>query len=88
MSDALGAEIESAPDGFWPCGFARMRGEPETMFAGIGVWVAKKFWRRATLVTADTKPNDVAVVIAHRKFCYLPRFRRSKLPHRIKNPEQ
>src|SRR5207302_1681890 len=87
-SDALGTQIESAPDGFWPCAFARMCGEPESMFGGIGVWVAKKLWHRATLVTADTKPNDIAVVIAHCKLCYPLRFRRSKLPHRIKNPEK
>src|SRR5579884_4537317 len=65
-----------------------MRGEPESVRRSVGVNIAKKFGRSATLVPADAETNDVAIPVPHREFRHLARSLGSKMAHRVKNPQQ
>jgi len=67
VANALGAQVQRAPDGFRGAGFSSVRGKAQAVVGGPDVGVAEKLRRRFLLVASDADADDLAVVIADSK---------------------
>src|SRR5580698_8093042 len=65
-----------------------MSGEPQTVFCGIGIDVAKQLWTGLGLVSANPESHDVSRFVTSRQFGYDLRFIRSELTHGVEDPQQ
>ena len=65
MANSLGSNIDGSPDAFGADGFSGVRGESESVVAGLGVEFAEGFGSGATLVPTDADADDGVVLAAH-----------------------
>ena len=65
-----------------------MGGEAQSAFRGIGIDLAEKLRRSLLLVAADSDSDHMTVAVACSQLEHRPRGLGSKLPDRIKNPQQ
>ncbi len=88
VANALGAQVERSPYRFRRSGLAGVRGQAQAVVGGVGVDATEKFRRSFHFVTANTDADDVAILIAHRKFENFLRFFHAEVARGVEDPEQ
>src|SRR5579862_1365085 len=88
MTDALGAQIQRAPNRFRRAILARVRGQPHAVISGPGVAIAKHLWRSFLLVAADAHAHNSTIVVTNRQLKNLLRCFGTELSYGIKKPQQ
>ena len=88
VTDALGAQIERAPNGFGRASLAGVGGQAQAVVGGPSVSVAEQFGRSFLLVAADADADDLAVMVAHGKLEDFLRGLGAELADGVEDPEQ
>src|ERR1700727_1854181 len=65
VTDAFRTDVQRTPDAFRPHGFARVRGEPESRLARLGIEIAKWLRAGAAFVSANTDTDDGGMLATH-----------------------
>src|SRR5215475_14514996 len=68
MADALGAQIQRAPDRLRTSRFSRVGSEPEAVFGTIAIDTAEQFRGCLAFVATDPKSNDVSLLVLDCQF--------------------
>ena len=88
VADALGTQVQRAPDRFRTGGLARVCGQTQPVFGAIRIYFAEQLRTGLALVAADPESHHVSILILDRQFGDPLRFSGSELPHRIEDPQQ
>ena len=88
VADALGFQIQRAPNGFRAGIFAGVRGQAQAVVCGIRVGITKKFGRSFLLIAAHANGGDMAITATYRPSEDIARCAGAEVADRIENPEQ
>ena len=88
VADALGMQIERAPNGFGRTRFPGMGCQAQAVILGVAVDAAKQFWRSLLLISADAYSDNMAIAVAHGQFEHLLGGFNAEMACSVKNPQQ
>src|SRR6476659_1661694 len=88
MSDAFGAQIQSAPDGFRPHGLAGVRYQAQPMFTHEIERFAEQLGPGAALVATNAEGYNMAVAVANGRFRHHSRAFCAEVARGVEDPQQ
>src|SRR5215469_1925017 len=87
MTEALGAQVDRAPDRFWPSGLTGMTGQAKSFGLRSQKRRAEYLRRTAAFVAADSEADHLAVAVFEGEINNGLGLFHAKLAHRIKQPQ-